>query len=186
MALPEKFSLLGIHTLGYKDKTVIPMTLAVKDFAQLVVLDAKLTMSSCTTICVLTDYPFSLTFTPSELMINQDALYTHAQAISQVPKSSPLLSNAKATWDANANVLQVQLTKALGWQEPDFIVDGHSDDAKEYSYKLTGYSVDGDVVTATFDVSSWLGDISSLIRVFSSRFKTTTSLLNRMLRSQMG
>ncbi|KJY89926.1 cytochrome C biogenesis protein [Vibrio neptunius] len=157
---PEKFSLLGIHTLGYKDKTVIPMTLAVKDFAQLVVLNAKLTMSSCTTICVLTDYPFSLTFTPSEMMINQDALYTHAQAISQVPKSSPLLSNAKATWDVNANVLQVQLTKALGWQEPDFIVDGHSDDAKEYSYKLTGYSVDGDTVTATFDVSSWLGDIS--------------------------
>ncbi|KJY72221.1 cytochrome C biogenesis protein [Vibrio coralliilyticus] len=157
---PEQFSLLGINTLGYKDKTVIPMTLAVKDFAQPVVLDAKLTMSSCTTICVLTDYPFSLTFTPSELIINQDALYTHAQAISQVPKSSPLLSNAKAIWDANANVLQVQMSKALGWQDPDFIVDGHSDDAKEYSYKLTGYSVDGDTVTAMFDVSSWLGDIS--------------------------
>ncbi|MCL9783432.1 thioredoxin family protein [Vibrio sp. S4M6] len=157
---PEQFSLLGINTLGYKENIVIPMTLHIKDFAQPVVLDAKLTMSSCTMICVLTDYPFSLTFTPSKLNINQDSLYKHAQAISQVPKPSPLLSDAQAIWDSDANVLQIQMTKAMGWQNPEFIVDGRSDESKEYSYALTGYRVNEDTVTATFDVSSWLGDIN--------------------------
>ncbi|USD34406.1 MULTISPECIES: protein-disulfide reductase DsbD family protein [Vibrio] len=156
---PDQFSLLGINTLGYKEKVTIPMTLQVEDFSQPVSIDANLTMSSCTTICVLTDYPFSLTFMPSDLMINQEALYKHAQAISQVPKSSPLLSNATATWDTSANVLQVKMTKALGWQEPELIVDGHTDEAKEYSYKLTNVNVDENTVIATFEVSSWLGEI---------------------------
>lgn len=156
---PQQFNLLGIHTLGYKSATVIPMTLHIKDFNQPVKLDADLTLSSCTTICVLTDYPFSLTFVPSELEVSESAMFTHAQAISQVPKSSPLIEQQNAIWDPNSNQLQVTLTKPLGWSSPELIVDSRNEAISDYSYQLKSVEVDGSKLVALFDVSTWLGEI---------------------------
>ncbi|MCG9752872.1 thioredoxin family protein [Vibrio brasiliensis] len=156
---PQQFNLLGIHTLGYKSATVIPMTLHIKDFNQPVKLDADLTLSSCTTICVLTDYPFSLTFVPSELEVSESAMFTHAQAISQVPKSSPLIEQQNAIWDPNSNQLQVTLTKSLGWSSPELIVDSRNEAISDYSYQLKSVGVDGSKLVALFDVSTWLGEI---------------------------
>lgn len=156
---PQQFNLLGIHTLGYKSATVIPMTLHIKDFNQPVKLDADLTLSSCTTICVLTDYPFSLTFVPSELEVSESAMFTHAQAISQVPKSSPLIEEQNAIWDPNSNQLQVTLTKPLGWSSPELIVDSRNEAISDYSYQLKSVEVDGSKLVALFDVSTWLGEI---------------------------
>ena len=156
---PQQFNLLGIHTLGYKSATVIPMTLHIKDFNQPVKLDADLTLSSCTTICVLTDYPFSLTFVPSELEVSESAMFTHAQAISQVPKSSPLIEQQNAIWDPNSNQLQVTLTKPLGWNSPELIVDSLNEAISDYSYQLKSVEVDGSKLVALFDVSTWLGEI---------------------------
>lgn len=156
---PQQFNLLGIHTLGYKSATVIPMTLHIKDFKQPVKLDADLTLSSCTTICVLTDYPFSLTFVPSELEVSESAMFTHAQAISQVPKSSPLIEEQNAIWDPNSNQLQVTLTKPLGWSSPELIVDSRNEAISDYSYQLKSVEVDGSKLVALFDVSTWLGEI---------------------------
>lgn len=156
---PQQFNLLGIHTLGYKSATVIPMTLHIKDFNQPVKLDADLTLSSCTTICVLTDYPFSLTFVPSELEVSESAMFTHAQAISQVPKSSPLIEQQNAIWDPNSNQLQVTLTKPLGWRSPELIVDSRNEAISDYSYQLKSVEVDGSKLVALFDVSTWLGEI---------------------------
>lgn len=156
---PQQFNLLGIHTLGYKSATVIPMTLHIKDFNQPVKLDADLTLSSCTTICVLTDYPFSLTFVPSELKVSESAMFTHAQAISQVPKSSPLIEQQNAIWDPNSNQLQVTLTKSLGWSSPELIVDSRNEAISDYSYQLKSVEVDGSKLVALFDVSTWLGEI---------------------------
>lgn len=156
---PQQFNLLGIHTLGYKSATVIPMTLHIKDFNQPVKLDADLTLSSCTTICVLTDYPFSLTFVPSELEVSESAMFTHAQAISQVPKSSPLIEQQNAIWEPSSNQLQVTLTKPLGWSSPELIVDSRNEAISDYSYQLKSVEVDGSKLVALFDVSTWLGEI---------------------------
>ncbi|WP_394126885.1 protein-disulfide reductase DsbD family protein [Vibrio hepatarius] len=156
---PEHYSLLGINTLGYKGDVVIPMTLHVDDFNQPVFIDAKLTLSSCTTICVLTDYPLSLSFTPNELTVSEQAMYVHAQAISAVPKPSPLVTSQQATWDKTTNQLEVKLTKSLGWQSPELIVDSTNEAISDYSYVQTLMNIDGDVLTAVFDISTWLGDI---------------------------
>lgn len=156
---PQQFNLLGIHTLGYKSATVIPMTLHIEDFKQPVKLDADLTLSSCTTICVLTDYPFSLTFVPSELEVSESAMFTHAQAISQVPKSSPLIEQQNAIWDPSSNQLQVTLTKPLGWSSPELIVDSRNEAISDYSYQLKSVELDGSKLVALFDVSTWLGEI---------------------------
>lgn len=156
---PEHYSLLGINTLGYKGDVVIPMTLHVDDFNQPVFIDAKLTLSSCTTICVLSDYPLSLSFTPNELTVSDQAMYIHAQAISMVPKPSPLISDQQAKWDKRTNQLEVTLTKSLGWQKPDVIIDSSAEAISDYSYKLKKVDIEGDTLTAIFEVSTWLGDI---------------------------
>ncbi|MFM2587301.1 protein-disulfide reductase DsbD family protein [Vibrio sp. TBV020] len=156
---PEQFTLLGIHTLGYKGDTVIPMTLHVEDMSKPVVIDAKLTLSSCTTICVLTDYPIALNFVPNELTIDEQAMYIHAQAISIVPKPSPLISSQTAIWDKSTNQLEVTITKPLGWESPNVIVDSSNEAISEYSYVLSSLKTSNDKLVAIFDVSTWLGDI---------------------------
>lgn len=156
---PEQFSLLGIHTLGYKGDTVIPMTLHVEDINKPVLIDAKLTLSSCTTICVLTDYPISLSFAPNELTVDEQAMYIHAQAISNVPRPSPLIASQSATWDSSTSQLQVTLTKPLGWNNPNVIVDSTNAAISDYSYLLTAVETTEGKLVATFDVSTWLGDV---------------------------
>jgi suppressor for copper-sensitivity B len=157
---PKQFELLGIHTLGYKGDTVIPITLRVEDWSKPVVIDALLTQSTCTTVCVLTDYPIKLSFTPQTLLITEDEVYLHAKAMSKVPKASPLISQPSAKWDANSQILEVSVNHGLDWYAPEMIVDGRSEQSKEYSYKLVNQTVEGNRATATFYVDSWLGDVS--------------------------
>ncbi|EGA72119.1 membrane protein suppressor for copper-sensitivity ScsB [Vibrio sinaloensis DSM 21326] len=156
---PQQFELLGIHTLGYKGDTLIPITLQVEDWSQPVNIDATLTLSSCTTICVLTDYPIQFTFTPSQLEVSESAVYQHAKAISLVPKESPLIVLTQAIWDQENKLLELTLENVQGWSKPEFIVDGKSAQSQEYSYKHQHTRVEGTTAYATFEVSSWLGDI---------------------------
>tara|TARA_Y100001956_G_C4129066_1_gene192342 strand:- start:4570 stop:6621 length:2052 start_codon:yes stop_codon:yes gene_type:complete len=157
---PQQFELLGIHTLGYKGDTIIPMTLHVEDWSKPVNIDATLTLSSCTTICVLTDYSFDLAFEPQQLRLSESEIYQYAQAISLVPKVSPLIQSSEAVWDSEKQILEVRLEKSLGWNQPELIVDGATPQSQEYSYKLVSTYVEENRVLARFEVSSWLGDIA--------------------------
>ncbi|MCV5975934.1 protein-disulfide reductase DsbD family protein, partial [Escherichia coli] len=96
---PQKFELLGIETLGYKGDTLFPMTLHIDNMSKPVTIDAVLTLSSCTTICVLTDYQIQLTFLPSELKIDEQVMFSYAQAVSNVPQPSPFIDVTQASWD---------------------------------------------------------------------------------------
>lgn len=154
---PKRFDLLGIETLGYKGSVIFPMTLHIDDLNKPVTFKADLTLSSCTTICVLTDYPFELTFTPTDLTLSKEAMHVYAQGLSQVPKESALISDVKAVWDATKMQLQVTATKKMGWIAPDVLVDGPSDEMQDDNFSRPKIDVDGDDITATFDVSSWMG-----------------------------
>ena len=154
---PKRFDLLGIETLGYKGSVIFPMTLHIDDLNKPVTFKADLTLSSCTTICVLTDYPFELTFTPTDLTLSKEAMHVYAQGLSQVPKESALISDVKAVWDATKMQLQVTATKKMGWIAPDVLVDGPSDEMQDDNFSRPKIDVDGDNITATFDVSSWMG-----------------------------
>ncbi|NVJ55344.1 MAG: thioredoxin family protein [Vibrionaceae bacterium] len=157
---PQRFDLLGISTLGYKDDVVIPMTLTLQDWRRPVELSAKLTLSSCDTVCVLTDYPFSLTFTPSQLAVSETDAYRYAQAISLVPKGTAQISASEATWDQQNKLLSVKLSKALPWQSPELIVDSFDSRGKEYSFTPLTTQLDNGAVSVTFRVSSWMNDIN--------------------------
>ncbi|GAM54140.1 suppressor for copper-sensitivity scsB [Vibrio ishigakensis] len=154
---PQRFELLGIKTLGYKHDVVFPMTLHVEDMSKPTVLDVKLTLSSCTSICVLTEYPIHLEFTPNDLTLLDDGMRVYAQGMSLVPKPSPTISDVKAVWDQSKSQLQVTAVNSLGWSHPDVIVDGPSDEMQDADFSLPRISTEGNTLTATYDVSSWMG-----------------------------
>ncbi|ABU71800.1 protein-disulfide reductase DsbD family protein [Vibrio campbellii] len=156
---PQKYELIGIETLGYKGDTVFPMTLHVEDMNKPVTIDAKLTLSSCTTICVLTDYHIQLSFLPSELQVDEDVMFTYAQAVSSVPQASPFVEVTEANWDANQSKLQIKLTNSQGWQKPEVLVDGVDEATSDYSFKLEGQHQEGNTLTVNYSVNTWLGDV---------------------------
>ncbi|OEE31282.1 cytochrome C biogenesis protein, partial [Vibrio genomosp. F10 str. ZF-129] len=154
---PQRFSVLGIDTLGYKERVIFPITLHVDDVKFPVTFRANLTLSSCKTVCVLTDYPFELTFVPSELLLSDDAMHTYAQGLSQVPRVSPLVQEVSAIWDESKSKLQVTAIKPLGWKAPKVLVDGDSEEVENTSFSWPVIHTDGDTLVVTFDVTSWLG-----------------------------
>lgn len=156
---PQKFELLGIETLGYKGDTLFPMTLHIDDMSKPVTIDAVLTLSSCTTICVLTDYQIQLTFLPSELKVDEEVMFSYAQAVSNVPQPSPFIDVPQASWDANQSKLQIKLKNSQGWQQPQVLVDGVDEATRDYSFKLEGMHQEGNIVTASYIVDTWLGDV---------------------------
>ncbi|USD66081.1 protein-disulfide reductase DsbD domain-containing protein [Vibrio sp. SCSIO 43136] len=154
---PERYSILGIETLGYQDSVVFPISVVVEDFNQPTKLNAKLTLSSCTTICVLTDYFFELDFAPAKLKVNADAAHAYYQAMSRVPQPSPLIEKVEAGWDDQTSLLQVTLEHDLGWKKPEILIDGSSSDLQETTFTPLEYQVDGTSLVARFEASSWMG-----------------------------
>ncbi|MGF1748675.1 protein-disulfide reductase DsbD family protein [Vibrio cionasavignyae] len=155
---PHRFELLGLETLGYKHDVVFPLHIEVNDIHAPVNLSATATISSCTTVCVLTDFPIDMTFVPSELSLSETAMYQYAQAMSLVPKTSPLIDDVDAIWDASRQELQVTVLNARGWVKPDLLIDSQDDVVEDYSFLSPKINIDGDKVVATFKVTSWLGD----------------------------
>ena len=118
---------IGITNLVTKE---IPpsLTLKVDDIAAQTQLRGKVTLSTCTTICVLTDYQISLDFTPNALQADTDAMLAYNKAVSLVPqKCCPRGQNpATMGWDAARGQLEVRLNDA-NWQSPTVIIDGEPD-----------------------------------------------------------
>ncbi|CDU02790.1 protein-disulfide reductase DsbD family protein [Vibrio coralliirubri] len=154
---PQRFNLLGIDTLGYKHNIIFPMNLHIDDMNKPVELNAVLTMSSCTTICILTDFDINLVFNPSEMTVDNDAMLVYAKAMSEVPKDSPLVEGTSTIWDARKSQLQVIATHQIGWTAPDVIVDGDSDEMQDADFGIPHIEIEGNQVIATYDVSSWMG-----------------------------
>ncbi|GLT14774.1 protein-disulfide reductase DsbD family protein [Vibrio algivorus] len=155
---PQRFDVLGIETLGYKHDVVFPLSIKIANRHQPATFKANLSLSSCSTVCVITDYPLELNFTASELKAEPDAMRRYAQAMSLVPQGSSMLTETQAKWDAASNKLQVSLTSQQGWQQPDLFIDGKAEKVADSSFSHPRLSIDGNQLTAWFDVSNWLGE----------------------------
>lgn len=156
---PTHYQQLGLDMYGYKHHVVFPITLHLADLHSDVSLSGTIRLSSCTTVCVLTDYPLDLSFNPAGLQASSQESYQFAKAMGQVPQSSSLVSRAKALWDSDQKRLQIEMQKPTGWHQPYVIIDSQQDSLKEYQYKLINQHVVDDVVTLTYEVSTWLGEV---------------------------
>ncbi|KDM93494.1 cytochrome C biogenesis protein [Photobacterium galatheae] len=156
--VPQRYDVLGVETIGYAGDVIFPMTLTVNDFTQPVLFLATLSLSSCSTVCVITDYPIDLSFIPTQLTPSEPDMRRYAQALSQVPQTSASVTNVTAVWDATQKVLQVAMNNTQGWAQPDVFVDGETEAVQDSSFAKPIVRVDGQQLTARFEVSSWFGE----------------------------
>nr|WP_041417697.1 protein-disulfide reductase DsbD domain-containing protein [Shewanella woodyi] len=159
--VPEQFSLLGLQTLGYKGDVVFPLFLTLDDVNADTHLNGKVRLSSCTTICVLTDYQIELDFNFDTLKSDPEAMFAYNKAVSKVPvklDEDESASFIDLGWDSAKSQLQIVL-KDSQWQRPEIMIDGEPDTV----FKLGSLNrVEGDNGSqqwvATFNGESWLGE----------------------------
>ncbi|PSJ44948.1 copper-binding protein [Zobellella endophytica] len=148
--LPERFTLLGVETQGYQHEVDFPLQLTPVDAASPLTLEAVLTLPSCTTICVLTDYPLQLTLDPTYRP--GEALYhQYQQALSRVPRPAGLVQAEPLIWDKERQQLAVSLHHPRGWQRPAVFVD----ELDNAIFSQPRLRIEGERLEARFRVSSW-------------------------------
>jgi suppressor for copper-sensitivity B len=156
--MPKRYEFLGVETLGYKEHVIFPMTFHIDDMNKPVFLSGKLTMSSCTSICVLTDYELVLDFTPANLPLSTNAMHVFNQGMSQVPKTSQAVSLDIISWNQAKKELTVVATNTAGWNKPDVFIDGQSQNVKDTSFLAPKIAINDNQMIATIPASSWFGD----------------------------
>lgn len=141
---PERFDVAGITTQGYHGDVSFPIILHGKVPER---LDGVLTLSTCSNVCVLTDYPFSLDLTSST---GGDFDYAYSRAMGTLPLSSGLTSSLSARYAAGK--LTVTAQRDAGWQEPSLFIDGMDD----VDFGKPAFSVrDGSLVASVPVTDSW-------------------------------
>lgn len=167
---PKRYPVLGVETVGYKDKIHFPLHITVNDPEQPSRLKGTLTLASCTTICVLTDYKIDLHFDLTQLNINEDIAFAYAQAVSSVPilvdqsaidvqKNNANITHISSSWDQFNQQVVVQLSHQIGWQQPDLFIDSSDTELDNVFFSKPTLSVSEKQVTATFAASSWGGEV---------------------------
>jgi len=168
---PKRYPVLGVETVGYKGNIHFPIQLTLTDVEQLAQLKGTLTLASCTTICVLTDYDIDLRFDPTLLMIDQNVAFDYAQAVSNVPivitedaikaqQNNANMTAIKSYWDQSAQQVVVQLSHLFPWQNPDVFLDTPTAEQGELFFSKPNITVADKQITATFDVTRWGGEVN--------------------------
>jgi len=141
---PERFDVAGITTQGYHGDVSFPITLRGNVPER---LSGVLTLSTCSNVCILTDYPFSLDLTAST---GGGFDYDFNRAMGTLPLSSGLTSALSARYASGK--LTVTAQRDAGWQQPALFIDSMDD----IDFGKPSFSVRDGTLTATVPVSdSW-------------------------------
>ncbi|WP_264876656.1 protein-disulfide reductase DsbD family protein [Vibrio agarivorans] len=156
---PEQFSLFGIRTIGYQGDTTFPVHIQLSDLNETVRFRSILTLPTCTTICVLTDYPIDFEFEPSELVRSESSAHHYAKAMSLVPTAGNDAATVSAIWDQQQQRLKVEIEKDRLWQSPEVLPFTLSSEFEELLFKPLTESHLAEVYSVVYDVSSWMGEV---------------------------
>ena len=141
---PERFDVAGITTQGYRGDVSFPITLR-GELPE--TLSGVLTLSTCSNVCVLTDYPFTLDMTTSQ---GGDFDYAYSRATGTLPLGSGLTSSLNARYADGK--LTVTAQRDAGWQQPSLFIDSMDD----VDFGKPAFSVRNDSLVATVPVTdSW-------------------------------
>ncbi|VEA66961.1 Uncharacterized protein predicted to be involved in C-type cytochrome biogenesis [Serratia plymuthica] len=143
---PQRFDVAGISTQGYHDRVELPIVIKGAAPPQLA---GTLTLSTCSNVCILTDYPFSL-----DLGTSPDAQFDHdfAQAMGLVPIAVGLVDGIKAGYQRGE--LQISAERTAGWRQPELFFDTLED----ADLGKPQVSADGNLMLARVPVSDGWGD----------------------------
>ncbi|HFK5733435.1 TPA: protein-disulfide reductase DsbD domain-containing protein [Enterobacter sichuanensis] len=145
--VPSRFDISGMTTQGYHDKVTIPITL---DGVRGDTLDGTLTLSTCSNVCLLTDYPLHLDFTQP---VDEGFRNAFAQAMRAVPGTSGVSADLSA-WLSDGNLVVTGTTDGK-WDNPGIFFDPLEGDI------LPGEPVikhDGNTLRVTVPVTDEWGD----------------------------
>ena len=153
--VPERFSLLGIETQGYKHEVDFPLQLTPTDGDKVSTFNANLTLPSCTTVCVLTDYQLQLPL-QADFAGDDQLSHDYQQAVAKVPRAARLVSLTSLTWDKASQQLEIILNNERGWQQPAIYVD----ELDEAIFSQPKFTINNEQLQVRFQVSSWNDELN--------------------------
>ncbi|MFR9720165.1 protein-disulfide reductase DsbD family protein [Aeromonas diversa] len=110
---PTRFEVAGLPAQGYPGDVAFPLTVTSPGE-----LGGTLRLPSCSNVCVLTDFPFTL---GEDGPTDADFDRRYARAMSQVPR--PLPETVQVRSGYRPGELQIEATRPGGWQSPELFVD---------------------------------------------------------------
>lgn len=167
---PTRYPVLGVETIGYKGEVNFPITLHIEELNNPVELSGVLTISSCTNVCVLTDFDILLAFDGSQLTTNQAASFAYNQGADAVPmlidpktmvnqQGSTMITGFRSAWNNKKQQLTVQVDNKIAWHKPDIFIDSATEDLLGISFSAPQISISDNQLVAKIDVSSWAGNV---------------------------
>ena len=154
--VPSRYSIQGIDTVGYQGSLTFPLMIQLSPDARQARISGTLTMSSCTTVCVLTDYPIDLQVNLDTLTVDSDRAFAFNQAMGKVPREYDNNNVKQAIWsDANQRV-QLTIERDSGWQEPQLFIHSNNEALADAEFSSPNIQVEGNTLTANIEVSHWL------------------------------
>lgn len=151
---PGRFDVAGVSTQGYMGDIVFPITVSSAEKRDS--LSGVLTLSTCSNVCILTDYPFELDLTEPA---PADFTWAFNQAKGAVPPTSGLVEQTKTGFADEKLVIELQKNSGNPWIKPNIftdVVDGAT-------LGVPVIKTSGNNLTATIDVSDdWGGESPDL------------------------
>ncbi len=113
--VPSRFDVSGLSTQGYHGQVIIPIQIKSTDSR---VLEGTLSLPTCSNVCMVSDYPFSL-----DLKEESDPYFAedYAQAMSGVPSNETSTESVSASWASGQ--LRIEAHKSEGWDNPQAFFD---------------------------------------------------------------
>lgn len=149
---PQRFDVAGIATQGYQGNVTFPLVVKGK---MPDTLAGVLTLSTCSDVCILTDYPFSLDLSGET---ERQFTYDFTKAMGTLPREDGLTSSLKAAWAPGK--LTVTATRDAGWRAPALYLDGIED----ADFARPTFKIQGETLTATVPVTDGWGEAAPDLR----------------------
>ncbi|PKQ82680.1 protein-disulfide reductase [Aeromonas sobria] len=149
--VPRHFEVAGLSTQGYQGDVTFPLSLS---YPAEKALKGTLRLSTCSNVCILTDYPFTLA-ADDAAPANFD--FAWAKSISNLPQ--PLPADTRVELGYQHNQLQLRAERADGWQSPALFIDA----LEGAEFGKPALEIEGNTLIARVPVSNgWQGDAPDL------------------------
>lgn len=149
--VPRHFEVAGLSTQGYQGEVTFPLSL---NYPAGQPLKGTLRLSTCSNVCILTDFPFTLAV---DSAAPADFDFAWAKAMSTLPQQLPAETRVELGYQHNQ--LQLRAERAEGWQSPALFIDA----LEGAEFGKPTLEVEGNTLIARVPVSDgWQGDAPDL------------------------
>ncbi|APG52767.1 TPA: thioredoxin family protein [Providencia stuartii] len=174
---PGRFDVAGISTQGYMGDVVFPIVVNADE--KLDKLSGVLTLSTCSNVCILTDYPFELDLTEPK---PENFEWAFNQAMGRIPPTAGLVQNHNVGFDGDKLVLELQKVAGEPWSQKAGIF---TDTPEGTTLGVPIIRLSGDKLTATVAVSDDWGDKAPDLTGKPFSFVVTDGALSQQVTAQI-